>query len=90
MEDTEIDVRASKIKMALMLLNQQKRNTTDLIVKIADKLDLHPCDIDIMYHSDCFEEAVAVAERMGVHVELDGFFETMRESIKNKINVGRE
>lgn len=90
MEDTELDVRASKIKMALMLLNQQKRNTTDLIMKLADKLDLHPCDIDIIYHSDCLEEAIAVAQKMGVEVDLDSFFEAMRESIKQKAEIQRE
>ena len=82
--DEELAMRAAKLQMAMMLLKQETKNVHVLMAKIADKLELSPCDIDIVYYSDCLETAIAVAETMGVTVEIDDFFETMKEAIETK------
>lgn len=80
----ELELRAAKIKEGLQLLAPISEKVQKAIAAVAEGLDLHPCDIDMVYHSDMLEYSIAVANCMGVEVDLDGFFETMKEATRYK------
>jgi len=77
--------RALKLMLAMQVMQEQTLKTVEALATVSEKMHVDINDLSLVYFSDCLETQIAVASKMGVKVELDGFFDAMKEKINHDI-----
>ena len=83
---SDLDKRGLKTALAMRVLTDTTVKTIGAVTTVAEKMNLDVSELCILYFSDCLEDAITVANACGTMVELDGFFDAMKEKIRNSID----